>query len=64
MYADLAETTAKALKAAGADRVELAGNPGDAGDAYRTAGVDDFVHVGVDQIEHLRTVQAELGVSS
>jgi methylmalonyl-CoA mutase len=64
VYGDLAETTAKALKAAGAARVELAGNPGDARDAYLTAGVDDFVHVGIDQIEHLRTVQHELGVSS
>ncbi len=63
VYAELAETTAKALKAAGAVRVELAGNPGDAADAYRTAGVDDFVHVGIDQIEHLRTVQTELGVA-
>jgi methylmalonyl-CoA mutase len=64
VYAELAETTAKALKAAGAVRVELAGKPGDAEDAYRTAGVDDFVHMGIDQIEHLRTVQNELGVSS
>jgi methylmalonyl-CoA mutase len=63
VYAELAETTAKALKAAGAARVELAGKPGDAADAYRTAGIDDFVHVGIDQIEHLRTVQNELGVT-
>ena len=64
VYADLAEATAKALKSAGAARVELAGKPGDAADAYRSAGVDDFVHVGIDQIDHLRTVQNELGVGS
>jgi methylmalonyl-CoA mutase len=34
--------TATALKAAGAERVYLAGNPGDRRDEYVTAGVDEF----------------------
>ncbi len=53
VYADLAESTAAALKAAGAERVYLAGNPGDARGAYEAAGVDEFVHVGVDVVGSL-----------
>jgi methylmalonyl-CoA mutase len=53
LYAERAESTAKALKAAGARRVYLAGNPGDRRAAYESAGVDEFVHVGVDVVESL-----------
>ena len=63
VYAELAETVAKALVAAGAARVELAGRPGDAEEAYRSAGVEAFVHVGVDQIAHLRDLHRALGVA-
>jgi methylmalonyl-CoA mutase len=52
-YAESAEAIAKALKAAGAARVYLAGNPGDARTAYESAGVDEFVHVGVDVVAAL-----------
>jgi methylmalonyl-CoA mutase len=62
-YAELAEPVAKALKAAGAGRVYLAGNPGDARAAFESAGVDEFVHVGVDVIATLRRAHETLGVS-
>jgi methylmalonyl-CoA mutase len=52
-YAESAEAIAKALKAAGAARVYLAGNPGDARATYESAGVDEFVHVGVDVVAAL-----------
>ncbi len=64
VYAELAETTAKALVAAGAIRVELAGKPGDAEEAYRSAGVEAFGYVGVDQVAHLRELHRVLGVVS
>jgi methylmalonyl-CoA mutase len=48
VYAEQAAATAAALKAAGAQRVYLAGNPGDRRDEYVAAGVDEFVFMGVD----------------
>jgi len=62
-YAELAGVTAKALKAAGASRVYLAGNPGDARAAYQSAGVDEFVHIGVDVVESLTRAQQIIGVT-
>ncbi|WP_304452276.1 methylmalonyl-CoA mutase family protein [Nocardiopsis sp. YSL2] len=47
VYADQAETVARALKGAGARRVLLAGAPRD---AYREAGVDAFAHRGCDAV--------------
>jgi methylmalonyl-CoA mutase len=52
-YAESAEAVAKALTAAGARRVYLAGNPGDARTTYESAGVDEFVRVGVDVVAAL-----------
>ncbi len=52
-YADLAAETAAAMKAAGAGHVFLAGAPGDSESAYREAGIDDFIHVGVDILDVL-----------
>jgi methylmalonyl-CoA mutase len=43
--------------------VYLAGNPGDARSAYESAGVDEFVHVGVDVIATLRRAHETLGVT-
>lgn len=54
LYGELARPVATALKAAGAQRVYLAGNPGDRRDAETAAGVDEFVHVGVDVLASLR----------
>lgn len=48
VYAEQAVAAAAALKAAGAHRVYLAGNPGDRRDEYVAAGIDEFVFMGVD----------------
>ena len=63
VYGELAEKTAAALRAAGASWIDLAGNPGEHEAAYRDAGVDGFVHVGVDQIDHLARLLDHLGVT-
>jgi methylmalonyl-CoA mutase len=62
-YAEEAEATAKLLKAAGAGRVYLAGKPGANEAALRAAGVDEFIHVGVDVLASLELAHAELGLS-
>jgi methylmalonyl-CoA mutase len=46
LYAERAGDTARALKAAGARRVYLAGHPGDQRADYTQAGIDEFAHVG------------------
>lgn len=60
VYEEQATATAAALKSVGAARVYLAGNPGDRRDAEEAAGVDEFVHVGVDVAEVLERAQAIL----
>lgn len=55
VYAESGPIAAAALKAAGARRVYVAGQPGDLAEAWREAGVDEFVHVGVDVLAVLRT---------
>jgi methylmalonyl-CoA mutase len=54
LYAERAETTAKALRAAGAKLVLMAGRPGDAEAAYRAAGVGQFLFAGADAIATLQ----------
>jgi methylmalonyl-CoA mutase len=61
VYAEQAAGVAESLKAAGAQRVYLAGNPGDRRDELTAAGVDEFVHVGVDVLATLRTAHEVLG---
>lgn len=61
VYAEHAEATAKALKAAGADLVLMAGRPGDREAALRTAGVDQFLFAGQDAIATLKGLQEKLG---
>ncbi len=63
-YADEAETTARALKDAGVQRLYLAGRPGADEKAWRAAGIDSFIHIGVDVIATLELAHAELGISS
>jgi methylmalonyl-CoA mutase len=63
-YAEEAEAAARALKAAGAVRVYLAGRPGAHETAWRAAGIDSFVHVGVDAVETLELAHAELGMGA
>lgn len=71
VYADAAIDFAKALSDAGAGspdgatgatpRVYLAGKPGDLGDALSTAGVNEFIHLGVNALDVLRRAHDVLG---
>ncbi|UDY34278.1 methylmalonyl-CoA mutase family protein [Dermatobacter hominis] len=63
VYEERATATAAALKAAGAEVVYLAGNPGDRRAAEEAAGVDEFVHVGVDVLAVLERAQDALGLA-
>ena len=62
-YSTEAATAAGGLKAAGVKRVYLAGRPGDEEDDLRAAGVDEFIHVGVDLVDVLSRALDDLGVS-
>ncbi len=62
-YATQAETVARALKDVGARWILLAGKPGEREAAWRAAGVDQFVFVGVDVLKELETLHAALGVA-
>ncbi len=64
MYAEAAAAAATALKAAGAERVYLAGNPGDRRGEYVAAGVDEFVFMGVDAEAILGAALATLEAAS
>ncbi len=61
-YAEDAIGAATALKAAGVQRLYLAGRPGDHETAWRGAGVDSFIHIGVDVVAALELAHAELGL--
>jgi len=63
-YAAEAVETAKALKRAGVARLYLAGKPGDLEAALRDAGVDEFIHIGVDVLASLEKAHAELGLTA
>lgn len=60
VYAVQAEGTAKALKAAGARHVVLAGRLGDGEAVLRTAGVNGFIYAGCDMIETLGSLLSVL----
>ncbi len=62
VYEERAVATAAALSAAGAQRVYVAGNPGDRRADEEAAGVDEFVHVGVDVLAVLERAQELLGI--
>lgn len=64
LYAEHAEATAKALKAAGAKLVLMAGRPGDKEAALKAAGVDQFLFSGADAVQTLTGLQQKLGVTS
>jgi methylmalonyl-CoA mutase len=55
---------ARALKAAGVKALYLAGKPKDdaTAEAYRAAGVDGFIHAGLDMVATLRAVQTAAGI--
>lgn len=60
VYATLAEATAKALKAAGAKFVLMAGRPGDKEAALKAAGVDQFLFAGADAVATLKDLHEKL----
>ncbi|HVW30616.1 MAG TPA: methylmalonyl-CoA mutase family protein [Polyangiaceae bacterium] len=61
VYAELAEAAARALAARGARVIALAGSPGERESAYRAAGITDFVFVGVNAAESLRSFLERVG---
>ena len=61
LYEEMVATVAPALKAAGCQRLYLAGHPGDKKDAYMKAGVDDFIFLGADVLVITRSALAQLG---
>jgi len=63
LYAEHAEATATALKAAGAKLLLMAGRPGDKEAALKTAGVDQFLFAGADAVATLKGLQEKLGIS-
>ena len=62
VYATDAAEAAKALKAAGAQQIYLAGRPGDIEGALKEAGITGFIFVGCDVIAVLAEAQASLGI--
>ncbi len=64
VYAKEAQAAAKALKAAGANRVLMAGRPGEAEANLREAGVDGFLFAGQDAVAVLADLQKALGVGA
>jgi methylmalonyl-CoA mutase len=61
-YAEEAIAAARALKAAGVSRLYLAGKPGDREPEFRAAGIDEFIHIGVDVLASLELAHAEFGL--
>jgi methylmalonyl-CoA mutase len=63
IYADQAEAAAKALKAAGATAVLMAGRPGDNEAALKAAGIDGFLFAGQNAIATLQSLHKTLGIT-
>ena len=61
-YAAEAFGVAGALKSRGIARLYLAGKPGEREAELRSAGVDEFIHIGVDVLASLELAHAELGL--
>ena len=53
VYAEQAEEVAMRLKSSNAACIYLAGRAGEKRDTYRTAGIDKFIHAGVNMLETL-----------
>ena len=62
-YGELAEAVASLLKTAGAKSVLLAGKPGESEGELRAAGVDMFLHVGIDVVASLNSLHDVLEMS-
>ena len=54
IYAEYAAAAAKALQAAGAKHIYLAGRPGEQETAFRASGVNDFIFAGGDALATLQ----------
>jgi methylmalonyl-CoA mutase len=61
-YAEHAAEMAKALNAAGASKIYLAGHPGDNRAAFEAAGISEFIFVGSDVVALTTAVLDHLGV--
>ena len=61
VYAAEAADTAKALTAAGASPIYLAGRPGEIEAKLKAAGVQDFIYVGCDVVATLKAAHDNLG---
>ena len=62
VYATDAAEAAKALTAAGAQQIYLAGRPGEIEGALKEAGITGFIFVGCDVVATLAEAQASLGI--
>ena len=64
VYDGAALDAARALKTAGVKALYLAGKPKDdaTAEAYRAAGIDGFIHAGLDMVATLRAVQTAAGI--
>ena len=62
VYGAQAADAAKALKAAGADHIHLAGRPGELEASLKAAGVQDFIYAGCDVLATLRAAHDSLGL--
>jgi len=63
VYADHAADAAKALRAAGAGHIYLAGRPGEQEAALRAAGIGDFIFAGGDALTTLNAAYANMSAS-
>ena len=63
IYEADAEAIAQKLKSAGAEYIYLAGRAGEKRDAYKAAGIDAFVHMGVNSLEILSDALNRSGVT-
>ena len=61
VYGEQAVDAAKALKAAGAEILLIAGKPGESEDALRAAGIDTFLYAGANLLAVLQDLHAKLG---
>jgi methylmalonyl-CoA mutase len=62
VYALQAEAAAKALRAAGAKHIYLAGRPGEREAAFTAAGIGSFIYVGCDVVAMLKAAHAVLAI--
>lgn len=64
LYGELAEDAARALKAAGAKRLYLAGRLPEAETALSAAGVDEFIYLGCNALDILNGAHRALGIAA